>query len=124
MGAGGSRPSGEAETSNQNVRSLLTIAFQFTFENHYRDSVAAMARQYVRNIVISVQKVATAISPSPLGTQLVPKPLPGSPEAVTLALWICRSYRYFVVPTRVGYFLTINFLNLMHNAFKPLYNYI
>ncbi|KAK6150140.1 hypothetical protein DH2020_017665 [Rehmannia glutinosa] len=83
---------GEADTTNQNFRSVLTIAFQFTFENHYRDSVAAMARQYVRSIVGSVQRVAMAIAPSQLGSSMVPKPLPGSPEAVTLARWICRSY--------------------------------
>ncbi|KAL0398264.1 UNVERIFIED_CONTAM: Homeobox-leucine zipper protein ATHB-14 [Sesamum radiatum] len=93
VGHGGARPAGEADTSNQNFRSVLTIAFQFTFENHYRDSVAAMARQYVRSIVGSVQRVAMAIAPSQISSQIVPKPLPGSPEAVTLARWICRSYR-------------------------------
>ncbi|KAL0305424.1 UNVERIFIED_CONTAM: Homeobox-leucine zipper protein ATHB-14 [Sesamum radiatum] len=71
----------------------LASALEFTFENHYRDSVAAMARQYVRSIVGSVQRVAMAIAPSQLSSQMVPKPLPGSPEAVTLARWICRSYR-------------------------------
>ncbi|XP_012827547.1 PREDICTED: homeobox-leucine zipper protein ATHB-14 [Erythranthe guttata] len=93
VGHGGARSSGEADVANQNVRSVLTIAFQFTFENHYRDSVVAMARQYVRSIVGSVQRVAMAISPSPLhSSHLVPKSLPGSPEAVTLARWICRSF--------------------------------
>ncbi|KAL0352790.1 UNVERIFIED_CONTAM: Homeobox-leucine zipper protein HOX32 [Sesamum angustifolium] len=38
-------------------------------------------------------RVAMAIAPSQLSSQMVPKPLPGSPEAVTLARWICRSYR-------------------------------
>ncbi|KAK4421042.1 Homeobox-leucine zipper protein ATHB-14 [Sesamum alatum] len=89
----GGRPPGEVDTSNQNLRSVLTIAFQFTFENHYQDSVATMARQYVRSIVASVQRVAMAIAPSRLSSHMVPKPLPGSPEAVTLARWICRSYR-------------------------------
>ncbi|KAH6790162.1 Homeobox-leucine zipper family protein / lipid-binding START domain-containing protein [Perilla frutescens var. frutescens] len=92
VGHGGARSAGEADTSSQNLRSVLTIAFQFTFENHYRDSVAAMARQYVRSIVASVQRVAMAIAPSQLNSHMVPKPLPGSPEAVTLAQWICRSY--------------------------------
>lgn len=96
VGHGGARAAGEADTSSQNLRSVLTIAFQFTFENHYRDSVAAMARQYVRSIVASVQRVAMAIAPSQLSSQMVPKPLPGSPEAVTLAQWICRSYRYLL----------------------------
>ncbi|XP_041991049.1 homeobox-leucine zipper protein ATHB-14-like [Salvia splendens] len=92
VGHGGPRSAGEADTSNQNLRSVLTIAFQFTFENHYQESVAAMARQYVRSIVASVQRVAMAIAPSQLSSHMVPKPLPGSPEAVTLAQWICRSY--------------------------------
>ncbi|XP_065846929.1 homeobox-leucine zipper protein ATHB-14-like [Euphorbia lathyris] len=93
VGPGGARPSGEADTNNYNLRSVLTIAFQFSFENHLRDSVAAMARQYVRSVVGSVQRVAMAISPSRLSSNIGPKSLPGSPEALTLARWICRSYR-------------------------------
>ncbi|KDP34935.1 hypothetical protein JCGZ_09223 [Jatropha curcas] len=93
VGPGGARPSGEADTSSYNLRSVLTIAFQFTFENHLRDNVAAMARQYVRSVVGSVQRVAMAISPSRLSSQIGPKSLPGSPEAITLAQWISRSYR-------------------------------
>ncbi|XP_019419795.1 PREDICTED: homeobox-leucine zipper protein ATHB-14-like [Lupinus angustifolius] len=90
VGSGSIRPAGETD---YNLRSVLTIAFQFTFENHLRDNVAAMARQYVRSVVGSVQRVAMAIAPARLSTQLVPKSLPGSPEALTLARWICRSYR-------------------------------
>ncbi|WCJ24310.1 Homeobox-leucine zipper protein HOX32 [Euphorbia peplus] len=93
VGPGGARPSGEADTDNYNLRSVLTIAFQFSFENHLRDSVAAMARQYVRSVVGSVQRVAMAISPSRLSSSIGPKSLPGSPEALTLARWIYRSYR-------------------------------
>ena len=73
-------------------RSVLTIAFQFTFEAHVRDHVAAMARQYVRNVVASVQRVAMAIAPSLVGPRLGLKP-GCSPEALTLAQWICRSYK-------------------------------
>ncbi|KAG6695743.1 hypothetical protein I3843_09G111500 [Carya illinoinensis] len=91
--AGGARPAGEADLNSYNLRSVLTIAFQFTFENNLRDNVAAMARQYVRSVVGSVQRVAMAISPSRLSTHTGPKPLPGSPEALTLARWICRGYR-------------------------------
>ncbi|CAH9107282.1 unnamed protein product [Cuscuta europaea] len=93
-GNGGTRPVGsEVEFSNYNHRSVLTIAFQFTFENHYRESVAAMARQYVRSIVSSVQRVAMAIAPSHISSHLTPKTVPGSPEAITLSRWIYRSYR-------------------------------
>ncbi|XP_015959291.1 homeobox-leucine zipper protein ATHB-14 [Arachis duranensis] len=91
VGSGNTRAAGEAD--DYNLRSVLTIAFQFTFENHLRDNVAAMARQYVRSVVGSVQRVAMAIAPSRLSTQLGPKSLPGSPEALTLARWISRSYR-------------------------------
>ncbi|KAK9268159.1 hypothetical protein L1049_010601 [Liquidambar formosana] len=93
VGAGGARPAGEADLNSYNLRSVLTIAFQFTFENHFRDNVAAMARQYVRSVVGSVQRVAMAIAPSRLSSHMGPNPLPGSPEALTLARWICRSYR-------------------------------
>ncbi|GFZ06089.1 homeobox-leucine zipper family protein [Actinidia rufa] len=93
VGRGGVRRADE-DSNSYNHRSVLTIAFQFTFESHFRDNVAAMARQYVRSVVGSVQRVAMAIAPSPLGSHLGPKPLPASPEAHTLAQWISRSYRY------------------------------
>lgn len=94
VGPGGARSAGEADLNSYNLRSVLTIAFQFTFENHFRDNVAAMARQYVRSVVGSVQRVAMAIAPSRLSSHMGPKPLPGSPEALTLAQWVFRSYRY------------------------------
>ncbi|GER48913.1 homeobox-leucine zipper protein HOX32 [Striga asiatica] len=91
----GVRSAGEEVDANvnQNSRSVLTIAFQFVFESHYQENVAAMARQYVRSIVGSVQRVAMAIAPSRLGSDIVPKPPENSPEALMLARWICRSYR-------------------------------
>lgn len=76
-----------------NTRSVLTIAFQFPLENNLPDSVAAMARQYVRSVISSVQRVSMAISPSGLVPSTGPKLSPGSPEAQTLAHWICQSYR-------------------------------
>ncbi|KAJ8465116.1 hypothetical protein OPV22_027668 [Ensete ventricosum] len=83
----------ETASSTYNLRSVLTIAFQFTYENHLRDNVAAIARQYVRSVVTSVQRVAMAIAPSRPGCQIGVKHPPGSPEAHTLAQWISRSYR-------------------------------
>ncbi|KAG6476087.1 hypothetical protein ZIOFF_065323 [Zingiber officinale] len=83
----------ETASAAYNLRSVLTIAFQFTYENHLRDDVAVMAGQYVRSVVASVQRVAMAISPTlglPIGSKNLP---PGSPEAHTLAQWIFRSYR-------------------------------
>ncbi|PSR89964.1 Homeobox-leucine zipper protein like [Actinidia chinensis var. chinensis] len=85
--------SGDA-SSSYNGRSVLTIAFQFPFENSLLDNIAAMARQYVRSVISSVQRVAMAISPSGLSPTVGPKLSPGSPEALTLAHWICQSYSY------------------------------
>ncbi|XP_077243850.1 homeobox-leucine zipper family protein / lipid-binding START domain-containing protein [Tasmannia lanceolata] len=93
-GPGGARPAGETASNAYNLRSVLTIAFQFTYENHLRENVAAMARQYVRSVVASVQRVAMAIAPSRLSSHVGLKPPPGSPEALTLARWICRSYKF------------------------------
>ncbi|VAI36304.1 unnamed protein product [Triticum turgidum subsp. durum] len=93
VGPGGTRAPSDA-SSTSNTRSVLTIAFQFSYENHLRESVAAMARQYVRTVVASVQRVAMAIAPSRPGGQLEMKNPPGSPEAHTLARWIGRSYRF------------------------------
>ncbi|KAM5584138.1 homeobox-leucine zipper protein REVOLUTA [Rosa sericea] len=81
-------------SSFHNARSVLTIAFQFPFESSLQDNVASMARQYVRNVISSVQRVAMAISPSGLSPSVGPKLSPSSPEALTLANWICQSYSY------------------------------
>ncbi|KAF9594836.1 hypothetical protein IFM89_034819 [Coptis chinensis] len=93
VGQATNRGAGDASPNAYNSRSVLTIAFQFPFENHLQDSVATMARQYVRSVVSSVQRVAMAIAPSGLGPHLGPKLSPASPEALTLANWICQSYR-------------------------------
>ncbi|KAK8618213.1 hypothetical protein V6N13_132214 [Hibiscus sabdariffa] len=90
VGRGSNRLAGDGEP---NLRSVLTIAFQFTFENHLRDEVASMACQYVRGVVGSVQRVAMAIAPSRVSSALEPKTLPASPQALTLVRWICTSYR-------------------------------
>ncbi|GLU02492.1 hypothetical protein SLE2022_197410 [Rubroshorea leprosula] len=93
VGPAPSNTTGEASTC-QNMRSVLTIAFQFPFDSNLQENVATMARQYVRSVISSVQRVAMAISPSGLSPAVGPKLLPGSPEAVTLAHWICQSYSY------------------------------
>ncbi|KAJ0492060.1 putative transcription factor & lipid binding HD-SAD family [Helianthus annuus] len=89
----GNKASGDRNVGNNCARSVMTIALEFAFESHMQESVAAMARQYVRGIISSVQRVASALSPSPNGglqTSL------GTPEAHTLARWICRSYRCYL----------------------------
>lgn len=85
--------SGDASTS----RSVLTIAFQFPYDNSLQENIATMARQYVRTVMSSVQRVAMAISPSGLTPTVGPRLSPGSPEALTLAHWICQSYRHVVL---------------------------
>ncbi|CAA2987512.1 homeobox-leucine zipper REVOLUTA [Olea europaea subsp. europaea] len=83
-------------TSSYSARSVLTIAFQFPFESNLQDNVATMARQYVRSVISSVQRVSMAISPLGLTPTFGPKLSPGSPEAITLAHWICQSYSFHV----------------------------
>ncbi|XP_020214107.1 homeobox-leucine zipper protein REVOLUTA [Cajanus cajan] len=85
-----------ADASSHNTRSVLTIAFQFPFDSSLQDNVAVMARQYVRSVISSVQRVAMAISPSGINPAVGAKLSPGSPEAVTLAHWICQSYSYYL----------------------------
>lgn len=84
------------------LRSVLTVAFQFPCDIHLQESLASIARQYVRSVISAVQRVATAITPVRPGLQVGSKLLPGSPEAVTLARWICQSYRQvfckFLIP--------------------------
>ncbi|KAJ0469863.1 putative transcription factor & lipid binding HD-SAD family [Helianthus annuus] len=52
--------------------------------------------EYVRSVINSVQRVAMAISPSGLSPSVAPKLSPSSPEALTLAQWICHSYTYYL----------------------------
>ncbi|CAN0916362.1 Homeobox-leucine zipper protein REVOLUTA [Linum grandiflorum] len=89
-------PSAPDSASGQNSRSVLTIAFQFPFESNLQENVATMARQYVRSVISSVQRVAMAISPSGLSPSVGRNLSPGSPEALTLAQWINQSYSYYI----------------------------
>ncbi|XP_043705021.1 homeobox-leucine zipper protein ATHB-15 [Telopea speciosissima] len=95
VGPTGSRTSGDYSGSCAS-RSVMTIAFQFAFESHLQENVASMARQYVRSIISSVQRVALALSPSRLSSHGCLRPQPGSPEEHTLARWICHSYRCYL----------------------------
>ena len=70
----------------------MTIAFEFVCESHMQETVAAIARQYVRNIISSVQRVASALSPNMNLNGSLQAHL-GTPEAHVLASWISRSYR-------------------------------
>lgn len=73
---------------------MMTIAFQFVYEMQLQENVAIMARQYVRSIIASVQRVALALSPSFFGSHAGLGSPPGTHEAQTLARWICQSYRF------------------------------
>lgn len=64
-----------------------------------QEHVAAMARQYVRSIISSVQRVALALSPAHLSEHAGLRTSLGTPEAQTLARWICQSYRFVCLKT-------------------------
>ncbi|KAL8226179.1 hypothetical protein R6Q57_018736 [Mikania cordata] len=87
-------------SSNHNVasgttRSVMTIAFEFACESHMQEVVAALARQYVRTVISSVQKVASALSSNMNSNGALQTPL-GTPEAHILARWISRSYSFYL----------------------------
>ncbi|KAL3528708.1 hypothetical protein ACH5RR_008030 [Cinchona calisaya] len=92
----GSKALNDMTVTTGNTRSVMTIAFEFAFESHMQESVAAMARQYVRSVISSVQRVALALSPSHLGPHGSLQPPLGTPEAHMLARWICQSYRCYL----------------------------
>jgi len=94
VGPTGNRSSNDYSGNSGSMRSVMTIAFEFAFESHMQDHVASMARQYVRSIISSVQRVALALSPSHLSSQAGLRTPLGTPEAQTLARWICNSYRW------------------------------
>ncbi|KAL4337479.1 hypothetical protein AHAS_Ahas12G0114300 [Arachis hypogaea] len=50
----------------------------------------------IRSVIFSVQRVAMAISPSGINPAVGSKLSPDSPEALTLANWICCSYSYYL----------------------------
>lgn len=83
---------GSSSWSNH-LQSVLIVAFQFPFESHLQENDATMAREYVLNVIYSVQRVALAVKPPGLIPHAWSKLIAGSPEAATLARWICRSYR-------------------------------
>ena len=93
IGPNGNKASSDYSANGGCVRSVMTIAFEFAFESHMQDHVASMARQYVRSIISSVQRVALALSPSHLSSHAGLRSPLGTPEAQTLARWICNSYR-------------------------------
>ncbi|KAF9690105.1 hypothetical protein SADUNF_Sadunf01G0161200 [Salix dunnii] len=95
VGAGNRASSGFSANSGC-TRSVMTIAFEFAFESNMQEHVASMARQYIRSIISSVQRVALALSPSHLGSQAGLRSPLGTPEAQTLARWICQTYRSYL----------------------------
>ena len=105
VGPSGNRASDECAGNSSYMRSVMTIAFEFAFESHMQEHVASMARQYVRSIISSVQRVALALSPSHLSSHAGLRSPLGTPEAQTLAHWICNSYRFvnFAVFTYWGW---------------------
>ncbi|KAI3684230.1 hypothetical protein L6452_33451 [Arctium lappa] len=95
IGGSGPKISGDRNSASSTARSVVTIAFEFPFESHMQESVASIARQYVRSIISSVQRVASALSPNTNPSLGLQAPL-GMPEAHILARWICRSYSCYL----------------------------
>ncbi|PWA81768.1 START domain, Homeodomain-like, MEKHLA, START-like domain protein [Artemisia annua] len=91
----GNKISSDLNVASGTARSVMTIAFEFVCESHMQETVAAIARQYVRNIISSVQRVASALSPNTNLNGALQAPL-GTPEAHVLASWISRSYSCYL----------------------------
>ncbi|KAI3727254.1 hypothetical protein L1987_67066 [Smallanthus sonchifolius] len=96
IGGSGNKLSGDHNTASGTTRSVMTIAFEFAFEAHMQENVASMARQYVRTIISSVQRVALALDPSHLNRNGGLTAPTGIPEPHTLARWICHSYKCYL----------------------------
>ncbi|KAL5190237.1 Homeobox-leucine zipper protein ATHB-8 [Glycine soja] len=94
VGTTANKAAGDNSGHSGSTKSVMTIAFQFAFEVHLQENIATMARQYVRSIIASVQRVSLALSPSRFGSHNAFHLPPGTPEAQTLARWICNSYRH------------------------------
>nr|AWD38915.1 class III homeodomain-leucine zipper protein [Cyrtomium guizhouense] len=58
--------------NSNGIRSVLTLALQFSYvEERMHESLACIARQYVRNVMSSIQRVAMAFISAPLPRQLL-----------------------------------------------------
>ena len=110
VGSAVSKGFGEYNDGSGSTRSVMTIAFEFACESHMQDTVASMARQYVRSVISSVQRVALALSPSHLNVYGSLLPSLGTPEAQTLARWVCHSYRFVTFLVQIKLMLLITFL--------------
>ncbi|KAI8015001.1 Homeobox-leucine zipper protein ATHB-15 [Camellia lanceoleosa] len=64
VGPTGNRGSGDYSGHDGSGKSVMTIVFQFAFEIHLQENIAAMARLYVQSIIAYVQRVALALYPS------------------------------------------------------------
>ncbi|KAI4368772.1 hypothetical protein MLD38_017287 [Melastoma candidum] len=106
-------------SSSPGSRSVLTIAFQLPFDGSLQDNVANMARQYVRSVISSVQRVAMVISPSGIPPAIAPELSAGSPEALTLATWICLSFSLYMGAELLG----PDFVNGNDDVLKHLWHH-
>nr|XP_043635553.1 homeobox-leucine zipper protein ATHB-15-like [Erigeron canadensis] len=95
IGGSGNKVSSDRNVASSTARSLMTLAFEFACESHMQDTVAVIARQYVRTIISSVQRVASALSPNMNLSGGLLAPL-GTPEAHILARWISHSYSCYL----------------------------
>ncbi|KAJ0579335.1 putative class III homeodomain-leucine zipper family [Helianthus annuus] len=95
IGGSGTKLSSNHNVASGTARSVMTIAFEFACESHMQETVATIARQYVRSIISSVQRVASALSPNMNHNGPLHAPL-GTPEAHILARWISRSYSCYL----------------------------
>ncbi|KAJ0785188.1 putative transcription factor & lipid binding HD-SAD family [Helianthus annuus] len=95
IGGSRTRTSSNYYVASGSARSVMTIAFEFACESHMQETVAALARQYVRTVISSVQKVASALSSNMNSNGALQAPL-GTPEAHILARWISRSYSFYL----------------------------
>ncbi|MCO5561856.1 hypothetical protein L7F22_015481 [Adiantum nelumboides] len=80
----------------QAIKSVMTIAFQFCcIETRMHENVACIARQYVRSVVSSVQRVAMAFisSPPPPRQLLTSSSSLGFSPSSSLARCVCQSYK-------------------------------
>lgn len=87
---------------------MVTVAFQFPFEDHdLQEDIAAMAREYIRHVMSCVKNLsqeAMILAPNPEMISIVANPAMGfnstsaSTFAFNLAILMCQSYRQVKEP--------------------------
>ncbi|KAE8732610.1 Homeobox-leucine zipper protein HOX32 [Hibiscus syriacus] len=96
IGASGNRPIGDNSGRYGSTKSVMTIAFQFVYEIYLQEMWLPWLGNMFVVLLPRFKGWHWRSPPSHLGSHAGLRTPPGTPEAQTLAQWICQSYRIYL----------------------------